>query len=46
MENGASGYLLKNAAKQEIIEAIKTVHAGGTYLCFEAGRALKQTNDE
>ncbi len=46
MENGAGGYLLKNAAKQEIIEAIKTVHAGGTYLCFEAGRALKQTNDE
>ncbi len=45
MESGANGYLLKNSSKQEIIEAIKTVHSGGTYLCFEAGRALKQ-NDE
>jgi DNA-binding NarL/FixJ family response regulator len=46
MESGASGYLLKNSSKQEIIDAIKTVNSGGTYLCFEAGRALKQTNEE
>jgi DNA-binding NarL/FixJ family response regulator len=46
MESGASGYLLKNSSKQEIIEAIKTVYSGGTYLCFEAGRALKQSNEE
>jgi DNA-binding NarL/FixJ family response regulator len=45
MENGANGYLLKNSSKQEIIEAIKTVHSGGTYLCFDAGRALKQANE-
>ncbi len=43
MESGASGYLLKNSSKQEIIEAIKTVHSGGTYLCFEAGRSLKNS---
>jgi DNA-binding NarL/FixJ family response regulator len=46
MESGASGYLLKNSSKQEIIEAIKTVYSGGTYLCFEAGRALKDDNEE
>lgn len=46
MESGASGYLLKNSSKQEIIEAIKTVNSGGTYLCFEAGRALKKANEE
>ena len=41
MESGASGYLLKNAGKQEIIEAIKIVAAGKTYLTFDAGLALK-----
>lgn len=41
MESGASGYLLKNAAKQEIIEAIKTVVKGKTYLSFDAGQALR-----
>ncbi len=41
MENGASGYLLKNAAKQEIVEAIKTVIKGKEYLSFEAGQALR-----
>lgn len=41
MENGASGYLLKNAEKQEIVEAIKIVIKGKTYLSFEAGQALK-----
>ena len=46
MESGANGYLLKNSSKQEIIEAIKTVYSGGTYLCFEAGRAFKLDNEE
>lgn len=41
MESGASGYLLKNAAKQEIIEAIKTVIKGKNYLSFDAGQALR-----
>lgn len=30
-ENGASGYLLKNAARDEIITAIKEVDSGNTY---------------
>jgi DNA-binding NarL/FixJ family response regulator len=41
MESGASGYLLKNAAKSEITEAIKIVTKGKTYLSFDAGQTLK-----
>ncbi|WP_299521607.1 response regulator transcription factor [Winogradskyella sp.] len=32
MRNGANGYLLKNTCKDELIEAIKTIHSGNTYL--------------
>ncbi len=32
LKNGAKGYVLKNAGQDEVIEAIKTVHAGKTYL--------------
>jgi DNA-binding NarL/FixJ family response regulator len=39
MEAGASGYLLKNAEKQEIIEAIKMVAMGKIYLSFDAAQA-------
>jgi DNA-binding NarL/FixJ family response regulator len=41
MENGASGYLLKNAGRLEIIEAIKTVVKGKLYLSNEAAQTLK-----
>jgi DNA-binding NarL/FixJ family response regulator len=40
MESGASGYLLKNTGKEEIIEAIKTVAKGKIYLSFETGKEL------
>jgi DNA-binding NarL/FixJ family response regulator len=33
LESGAKGYLLKNADKQEILEAISTVHENNTYYC-------------
>lgn len=32
LKNGASGYLLKDAKPQEIVEAIKTVNLGGTLM--------------
>ncbi len=32
LKNGAKGYVLKNAGQDEVIEAIKTVHSGKTYL--------------
>ncbi|MEP6747869.1 MAG: response regulator transcription factor [Bacteroidota bacterium] len=40
MESGASGYLLKNACRQEIIQALQDVSTGKTYLSFDAGQAL------
>jgi DNA-binding NarL/FixJ family response regulator len=41
MENGASGYLLKNATRQEMIDGIVTVSRGGVYFSFEAGKIYK-----
>jgi len=35
MKNGANGYLLKNSAAQELVNAIKIVHNGGLYLSKE-----------
>jgi DNA-binding NarL/FixJ family response regulator len=42
MENGASGYVLKNATQQELMEAITIVSKGKTYLSDEAASALKK----
>ncbi len=42
MDNGASGYLLKNATKEELIEAIGVVSVGRSYLSAEAGLALRK----
>jgi DNA-binding NarL/FixJ family response regulator len=42
MENGASGYVLKNADKKELMEAIHEVNKGHTYLSFEAGQAMRK----
>ena len=42
LSNGAAGYLLKNASKEEILDAIYMVTAGGEYLCLEAAETLKQ----
>lgn len=46
MENGASGYLLKNASKEELLEAIKTVKSGGQYFCLEATQSLLEPGYE
>jgi DNA-binding NarL/FixJ family response regulator len=43
MENGASGYLLKNITKKELVDAIITVNNGGVYFSFEAGKIYKTT---
>lgn len=45
LENGASGYLLKNASKEELLEAIAEVSSGKNYLSHEAGNALKESSD-
>jgi len=43
MDNGASGYLLKNAGRNELLAAISAVMRGQTYLSHEA--ALTMTRD-
>jgi DNA-binding NarL/FixJ family response regulator len=45
MDNGASGYVLKNATQQELIEAIETVVKGKIYFSHEAAQALIQHNE-
>jgi DNA-binding NarL/FixJ family response regulator len=42
MENGASGYILKNSSKEELLNAVHMVCDGGIYFSGEAGDALKQ----
>lgn len=42
MENGASGYILKNSSKEELIKAIHTVNDGGIFFSGEAGEALQE----
>ena len=43
MDNGASGYVLKNATREELLEAITEVMKGKTYLSMEAALALRET---
>ena len=40
LRGGASGYVLKNASPEELISAITTVYAGGTYVHPEMTEAL------
>lgn len=40
MENGASGYILKNSTKSELIDAIHAVHSGSIFFGGEVGQAL------
>ena len=42
--NGASGYLLKNATQQELMEGIHTVMQGKQYLSFDAAVAIRKTD--
>ncbi|HMH24147.1 MAG TPA: response regulator transcription factor [Puia sp.] len=42
MENGASGYILKNSSREELLKAIQTAADGGIFFSGEAGEALKE----
>lgn len=44
MDNGASGYLLKNAGYEEIIEALNKVMLGQEYMSLEASLAIRQSH--
>lgn len=42
MDKGANGFILKNADKSELLEAIQSVSKRKIYLSFDAGKALNQ----
>ncbi len=42
LENGAMGYMLKNAMPEEIIQGIETVADGEKFLCHEVDLLLKK----
>lgn len=42
MDNGASGYVLKNATQEELMEAIEAVVRGKIYLSEEASNTLRK----
>jgi DNA-binding NarL/FixJ family response regulator len=44
IDSGASGYVLKNASEEEILEAINTVLAGKKYLCDESQEIIDTRN--
>lgn len=46
MDHGASGYVLKNATKDELMEAIEVVAMGGTFLSDEAATTLRNNADK
>lgn len=46
MENGASGYVLKNATKEELLEAIQTVMKGKLFLSTDAAQSLRSAADK
>ena len=45
MDHGASGYVLKNASGEELIEAIETVMEGLKFLSLEAASTIKRNED-
>jgi len=45
MESGASGYILKNSDKEELLDAIINVFAGKIHLCLEALEVVKNSHN-
>ena len=46
VDNGASGYILKNVLSDEVIEGIETVMDGEKFLCDEINMLLTKTNNQ
>jgi len=45
LDNGASGYLIKNAMCEEVLAGIQTVAEGGTFLCHEIDLLMKRPKE-
>jgi DNA-binding NarL/FixJ family response regulator len=46
MENGASGYILKNATQEELLEGLETVVRGRLYLSGEAAQSIRKNTGD
>ncbi len=46
LQNGALGYVLKNAESEEITEAIRTVYHGEKFLCTRTKKALQKLDKQ
>ncbi|MDR1527786.1 MAG: response regulator transcription factor [Dysgonamonadaceae bacterium] len=46
LNNGASGYILKNSLPEEILEGVRAVASGKRFLCGEADMLLKKARDQ
>ncbi|MGE0077547.1 MAG: response regulator [Bacteroidales bacterium] len=46
LENGASGYILKNSMPEEVAEGIETVLKGEIFLCHEVDLLMKKKSDQ
>ncbi len=46
MENGASGYVIKNAMPEEILMSIEVVAGGETFLCEQIDMLMKRSNKQ
>ncbi|WP_313261494.1 response regulator transcription factor [Sphingobacterium sp.] len=45
LDNGASGYLIKNAMTEEVLAGIKAVYDGETFLCQEIDVMMKRPHE-
>jgi DNA-binding NarL/FixJ family response regulator len=45
LDNGAYGYVLKNASAEEIMEGVDEVSKGNKFLCAESENLLKKTHE-
>ncbi|WP_315817692.1 response regulator transcription factor [Paraflavitalea speifideaquila] len=45
IDNGASGYVLKNVTREELVEAITTIVKGKLYLSHEVARSLRASEE-
>jgi len=46
LENGASGYILKNASRQELKSAIETTLKGKTYMSFSVAETIRHSSSK
>lgn len=46
LDNGASGYLIKNAMADEVLAGIEAVAAGETFLCHEIDILMKRPSEK